>query len=447
MNKTFQLIDTLKDKIDCLYTNGESCVLTETGESYELQDDTLYNWSEYENIKLKTERGNIIIPYFLSYRLSRSLSMEWNKFSNSYYVTSFLSENFDKEDLGFYRLIIPINKSLDFYTTIEYDEILNLSFTIENFPFSFLQKEHKGQKFLIIESFHEFIFSEFSEFCFSILISYGFLTGDFFQGKKYFVKYENSDLIKPIAYYFNSFRETIHSTLRPICTNPYAYKSIEENNIDLPKLSKKEFSSLCEKTTRDSKFRTILLQIIEATKVSLLMSSFILAVCLEELTVLFLTNKAKEKKLSEEETNIFNKVISFIEDLGKTEDTKQSGLYNDLKSKLNELATKKSNMQKILSLFYNTGIEISSKEKEALKNRNKLLHGSIPDIKGVKLDTMQKIDTAYWYLQLRLYTLISSLILKKIGYKGKVLNHYCRYEQAIGFFSLGESFYKDLSSN
>ena len=136
MNKTFQLIDTLKDKTDCLYTNGESCVLTETGESYELQDDTFYNRSEYENIKLKTERGNIIIPYFLSYRLSRSLSMEWNKFSNSYYVTSFLSENFDKEDLGFYRLIIPINKSLDFYTTIEYDEILNLSFTIENFPFS-----------------------------------------------------------------------------------------------------------------------------------------------------------------------------------------------------------------------------------------------------------------------------------------------------------------------
>ena len=421
LTETFLLIDQIKERKKVTYENGEVAWLSKNKErnSYILKDSSLNVRSKDENIILKNRSTKITIPYFLNYT-NHTNTAESNTRENTYIVDSFKSTDLDEKKATYYRLLIPIKKKLDFFTTLQYDTISHTSFDIFKRKFEFYEVSNKNIKYLVIESQNKFEFDDFSETCFSILLSYAFLTGDFFQGEKYYFSYENNEMKTPSSYSFNVFRESISSVLRPICTNPHAYgvKNIEMK--ELEKVSKQQFSLLCEKSIENTDFRILLLQIIEASKATLLTSTFMLAVCLEELVEMFLLEHEKRKKLDNEERKIYLDIISFLKQV-ECKSEKDKSLLNTITSQVHNIGKNASNMQKIFRLFKDC--DLTKREKEALKSRNKLLHGELPEIKGVKLTSENSIEKAYWYLQLRLYTLVTMAILKNIGFENKIINH------------------------
>jgi hypothetical protein len=437
---SFSLIEYIEKNKQYTYVNGEIAKLSKSDKTFILNDESIVHRCDDNDIILSSTTETIIIPYFLSHSSSMNVSENISQ-KNSYDVCEFHSNNFDSNNHLYFRLFIPIEKRLDFFTTIEYDTTSQTSFELNKFHFKFYQLTYKKELFLVIESNDNLKYEMFSDYCFSILLSYGFISGNFYQGFKYFISYDNSQLINPIGYSFNSFRDSTFSVLKPICTNPHSYSIKNISSSELIKLSKQQFSNLCEKSISNLKFRMLLLQMIEASKATLITSTFMLAVCLEELVEIFLTDKDTSKTLKNEEQKIFENILKSLENI-KCSNKIEKEFLGLITSKVHDIAKNSSNIQKIYKLF--EGINLNVKEKEVLINRNKLLHGSLPQIKGVKLDTEKKIDKAYWYLQLRLYTLVSSVILKKVGYTNKVLNHYSFYENAIGFFELNELSYRDL---
>jgi hypothetical protein len=442
LTDTFLLIDQIKKSKRFTYENSEVCSLRKSKEDnyFILKDSSIKQRNNDENIILKNRNVQISIPYFLDYSNHTIVSESVTR-KNSYKVDSFKSVEFDEKKEAFFRLLIPIKRSLDFFTTIEYDTVSHSSFIIFEKHFDFYEVSDNNKKYLVLESKDKFDFEKFAETSFSILLSYAFLTGDFFQGEQYYFCYDNQQMKTPVCYSFNAFRESISSILRPICTNPHAYDVKNVNMSEFEKVSKRQFASLCEKSVKSTEFRMLLLQIIEASKATLLTSTFMLAVCLEELVEIFLLEQDKQKTLDIQEQMVYADVIEYLEQIEcKTE--KGTIFLNTILSQVHNLGKNASNMQKIYSLFKDT--KLTSREKEALKNRNKLLHGTLPVIKGVKLDSINKIDKAYWYLQLRLYTLVTLAVLNNVGFSNKVLNHYSFYEKAIGFFELNELKYRNV---
>lgn len=439
---SFLLIDQIKKRKRLTYENGEVVWLNKNKHDnyYTLKDSSLRQRNNDEDIVLTNRKEQILIPYLMGSSNHTNISENFTR-ENSYKVDTFQSKSFSQNKLSYFRLLIPIKKRLDFFTTIQYDTINSISFIISGKEFHFYQESHNNQKYLIIDSANKLKHDKFSDNCFAILLSYAFITGDFFQGEKYYFAYDNNQMKMPVDYLFDSFRESLFSVLRPICTNPHAYRIENIEMSELEKVSKEQFASICEKCLVDVDFRILLLQIIEASQATLLTSAFMLAVCLEELVEIFLSDNEKRKTLDEKEKIIFCDAIEKLKKI-QCNSEKEKVFLNSILTKVHDLGKNESNMKKIYNLYKN--IDLTAREKEALKNRNKLLHGTLPEIKGVKLDSEKLIDKAYWYLQLRLYTLVTLAVLKNVGFTNKILNHYSLNEKAIGFFQLSESNYRNM---
>ncbi len=443
LTNTFRKLDQIRRKKRLTYNNGEVAWLMKDkeGGSFTLKDGSFKIRHDEIDIILKNRSAEIKIPYLLSYSVQTTIKDSVIR-ENTYKVSSFKSTDFNEEQKAFYRLLVPVKKRLDFFNTLQYDTISRTSFDVFKRKFDFYEITDNKLKYLVIESRNEREFARFSDECFSVLLCYAFLTGDFFQGENYYFSYDDAEMKTPNSYSFNAFRGSVFSILRPICINPHAYDIEGVEMEELEPVSKKQFSVLVEKSISNVDFRMLLLQVIEASNATLVTSTFMLAVCLEEMVELFLQEDEKHKRLGDEEQRIYTDLISYLGQINYQSEEAKS-LLSAFKSQIHNIGKNASNMQKIYSLF--KGFNLTRREKEALKNRNKLLHGTLPEIKGVSMDSENNVDKAYWYLQQRLYTLVSMVILKNIGFKNKILNHYSLNERAIGFFELEESSYRDLS--
>lgn len=367
-------------------------------------------------------------------------------------ISNFQTNGFNKEKHYHYRLFIPLKKKTDFHFYISHftyetkkhisSECLRINYKELDIDLYLYNDTEKGANYLILDTSTKCSFDQFSEYCFSSLVSFGYVTGKFPQDEGYFFAYEKQDLKEPNHIYYTEFRDTINSMYSPIYGNAYGYiresKLAEKIYPTLRTLTLKEFSKLCQWTHTSIDFSSILLLIIEASTSSLLVMPSGFSVALEGLTdIIVKENEAKlapikDKKLAKEIRKELKKVVETYSGIEKDG---QQILKNRIDN-INQL----TNQSKLVKPFEVLKFILTGEDITAIEHRNDFLHGRINLTLG---DDTKNANNEIYYISLRLYTLLSVLILKSIGYDNKIVN-YPKIHETIYKKKLNEDHFRQI---
>lgn len=353
------------------------------------------------------------------------------------------SKNIDDE-LNNYRCFIPvgIDKLSDFYwqfETITYQDDQTDHFydcirvTIDNFIFDIVRLKRNGKEYLIIENIDKACFSFFCDVCFSIKQALGFITSYMPGGEEYFF---TSDLD---FYYCNHHRSKIDSMYKPLHKNPYHIlinkKEIAEAFVDkLNVLPANSFSNLISAIHRSSQFSSAIILLLEASSIrSLLLIPSVFSVIIEALSKI-ISQDESGKELPINDPQLFQQIKADMYNLIDLNSDKiaEAGVLK-IKRRLNEInkpVVKEhlTNNEKLTLPFEQLGIKLTINDINAIEHRNDLLHGNIL-LSDENRQSEEEMNKYMGYISAKLYTLISTLILRYVGYNGYVINHAKFYEE------------------
>jgi hypothetical protein len=312
-------------------------------------------------------------------------------------------------------------------------DCLRLNIGDKTFDITQIKPENKG--FFVIECFQQIEFEEFRDYCFSIKQALGFITAYMPGGDEYFFT-DKQDF-----YYCNYCRPEIDSMYEPLNWNSYKRLSNKEEIAEMyrNKLTRlrlvnlSEFVSLIH--TNQELSATIIL-LLEASSIrSLLIIPSIFSVVIESLSKII--SKSESGKVQPIEDN--NLAKNLIGKLNEVVDSYNGQISSNgltkIKRRINEInrPTVKehlTNNEKLTLPFDQLGINLSMNDINAIEHRNDLLHGNILlTNEEYNPEKETEIDSYMGYISGKLYTLISALILKRIGYEGYIINYAKFYEE------------------
>ncbi len=308
-------------------------------------------------------------------------------------------------------------------TKYEYD---CLRIDLNNKQYDVTQIKDNSKGYYIFECLQQQSYEEFSDACFAIQQAIGFVTKLMVGGEKYVFDKTGK------LYYTNYIRPTIEALYSPIHTNPYSYLDIEKDVADkflerLTIITLETLSKLVQKINTEPNFSAAILVIIEATSIrSLLIIPSCFAVIIEHFSKYFSKNEYGQQR------PIANKDLSskIIRELHLVIDNNSETLQDQtilkLKRRLNEInkpVNKEhlTNNEKLTRPFEQLNINLSLHDISIIEHRNDLLHGNIL-LDGGETDDIEKTNLYMSYVSAKLYTLISKLVLKSVGYDGYVYN-------------------------
>lgn len=356
-------------------------------------------------------------------------------FSTTLETNSFHSKNFSRK--GRFKAFYPVDLKEIKTFHYEFETVTHKRNAIEYFydclrinisgiDFDATQLKTGSGGFYVVECLAEQTFNEFSDACFSIRQAIGFINSLMAGGEEYvFDEFNN-------LYYSNHIRPTINGMYSPVTANPYSYLNIERDVADkffgkLTRITLENLSNLANKIHNDPEFSTAILVMLEATSLrSLLLipSSFAVMIellsknlCVEETgSEIPITDKGLKKKIIEE----LHEVVD------RNKNALQDNAILKLKRRLNEInkpVNKQhlTNNEKLTRPFEQLGISLSLHDIAIIEHRNDLLHGNIL-LKNDDNQNNDALNLYMTYVSAKLFTLISKLILKSIGYNGYVYN-------------------------
>lgn len=379
-------------------------------------------------------------------------------------IPAFEYGNFDKDTSKYHRLALPLNKKIDLVFSVE-NIILDYRYKTGNIKHTreatkiilngkifnlFVAKEKvtelSNRDYLVLECKTLVTNSEFSEYCFSILISLGFVTGDFINNDGYFLQYENKTMTDVVAIAYRQMRGSIKCHYVPILSNPYGYiqDSKEAGFYDgkLRTLSLKEFSKLCQNCHENEDIKSVLLLLIEVHTQTLVSGPAILSIALE--TLANMIYEENEPKLAPIKDKIISRKLrkELLKTLDKFDDEIDSDGKEILKSRINQI-NQRTNREKLSIPFTILDIPISQTDLDTIEQRNAFLHGKTPILQEMENKSINESDKFTYYLYLKLYVLVSSIIMKYVGYDNMVLNYPKIYEKDTGI-ALDEEYYRQI---
>ena len=344
---------------------------------------------------------------------------------------------FSEKKKFYYRLIIPLEKQLNFHYQIEETHFTtDLGYRSRTGTTAIINGEsiqvcciHNDKKeyFLAIDSVVKQTFDEFAEKAHAVKIGMGYLSGFCAGNQGYFFAYTNKAIKQPKHFRCVALRDSIKSGYSPICSNAYGYlhhdrPSAEKYYPLLRPVSLNEFSLLCEKIHNSLDFSSALMLMLESSVASLLFMPGGYAIALETLSDLVIGKKklklapikvkSVSRKIRKEILEIINVNSSII-------------LPDDLATlhKRVDQLNQTTNKARLKAPFDLLSIKINDEDLAILETRNDFLHGRVPDLtnSGTKRST-ERINKDLYYCSMRFYTLLNIIILKWIGYDNRVVN-------------------------
>ncbi len=464
LSKSFELLDKIREiangsisskgfspshKIQ-LEPNDKGIKFTLFHDSFIFKHD---KW-DFRNLEISQNDLKIKIPYlFINEKTGGHVKGK---------IPAFEYGDFDKVKSKYHRLALPLNKKINFMFSVEnvlidYNyksgiktreatEIIINGHVFHLFVAKKKITELSDRDYLVLDSKIPMSYSEFSEYCFSILISFGFVSGDFINNDGYFFQYETNSMTDVVGIAYRQMRGSIKCQYVPTYSNPFGYIHDAEK-ADLYKdkvrtLSLKEFSKLCQYCHSNDDIKSILLLLIEVHTQTLVSGPGILSIALETLAnVIYEENEStlapiKSKSISKKlRKGLLNTLDNFKDDI----DAEGKEI---IKSRIDQI-NQRTNRDKLLIPFKILEIQISSTDIEAIEQRNAFLHGRTPMVQEIEPKSINEADKFRYYLYLKLYVLISSIIMKYIGYDNLVVNYPKIYENETGI-ELNEDYYRQI---
>lgn len=409
-------------------------------------NNIIQNDNDLQNLSFSLENKTFIVKEFNNVFKKTKLSSGSDvQLFTSIDLDTFHSTAFKME--GRYKAFYPVELSdiktfRNEFETVTYQRNGNEHFydclrvSIEKREYDLIQIKDKNKGFYVFECLQDQTFEDFSDACYSIQQAVGFINKLMVGGEK-FVFDDNGEF-----YYSNFIRPTRRGMYSPVFSNPYSRLEIEKNvakkMIDkLSRISLEELSSLTTRIHQNPVFSVVILIIIESTSVrSLLLLPSSFAVIIEQLS----------KHLNVEENGL-NKPIedlklesSIINELHQVIDKNKKNLTSDnilkLKRRLsgiNRPTNKKrlTNNEKLTRPFEQLGIDLTLDDITIIEHRNDLFHGNIL-LKTNENRDEEATNVYLAYVSAKLFTLISKLILKSIGYSGYIYNQAKYLENKLG---------------
>lgn len=307
-----------------------------------------------------------------------------------------------------------------------------LRINLDDYLFDVVQLKNENKGYYIIDSLQAIEFESFRDYCFSIKQALGFITSHMPGGEEIIFTKEKA------FYYCNYLRPCINSMYSPLNWNPYSIlydkKEIAESYMNkLTRLKLEEFSNLVSVIHHNQELSASIILLLEASSIrSFLIIPSVFSVVVESLSkIISQVENGKEYPI-----DIKNVADSLKEDLNKIVDSYKDKISNEgilkIKRRINEInkpivKEHLTNNEKLTLPFEQAKVELSLNDIKAIEHRNDLLHGDIL-LTSKELKSESDINNYMGYISGKLFTLISALILKHVGYEGYVINHAKFYE-------------------
>lgn len=405
----------------------------------------------YDGIQYETKR----IDYF-SIDTSVNIDLEiGSQCSSTFEISTFQSQDFKLKGRykAFYK--VDLKEIKTFHSQFEtvshqrgaidyfYDCI---RLKVQGKTYDITQIKIQEKAYFIFESLDEVYFDNYKQACFSIQQAIGFIT-KLMVGDEQFIFDESHNL-----YYSNFIRPTIKGFYFPIITNPYSQPDIELEIADdfkdrLTRISSENLTNLVDKIHTNSSLSLAILTILEVMSLrSLLLMPSTFAVIIELLSKMIHNDEeGKEKPISDKdladkiEGELHGVIDNNCDSLNEQSILKLKRRLNEINTPINYKHLK--NDEKLTRPFEILGINLTLHDIKIIKHRNDLLHGNI-SLENEDQQTDENINLYIAYVSGKLFTLISKLILKSIGYDGYVYNNAKHIEKHINISTEEEYFEK-----
>lgn len=343
-------------------------------------------------------------------------------------------ENFNNNEESFHRYVqkAPNSEIKNFITSrpcrnevsTSFMGMLNLS--VNENRISLYEVKHENQKYIIIDSNDKINFDLFADVCYSIMIGYGFLSGNFYQDEAYYIKAEDSKFLSITGISYHQLRPSVITggNYNPIFAFAIGYTDDpiiqQQYGYFLKIFDEALFSTLCTKIFLDSQYAALLLLVIESNKTSLILKPAGYSVALEKITNIIAEENNGLKPITDKAlSRLFTAEIKKV--LDQFKDRIEAGGNKDSMVILTKNiygVNNPTNKDKLTKPFEIYGIHLSEEENLAIGNRNDFLHGRPLEIEEGSDEYIEIYMNC-----LRLNKLVNKLILKHIGFSGPIVNH------------------------
>lgn len=403
--------------------------------------------NEYESIFVK---GKDILLNNIAY----SESFQSKILSGAIYSYSD-KKSTDKETNLFRRFIIPLESDkiglTDFERRLMETESIRsfyLPVFINDKEYYLYERKHEDNNYLFIDSSHSLKINDFQKICFNILLSMAFIKGNLFHNECYILSFDSNEMNTPIEKDYFSMRTTVITNLPTFTTNMYSIYSdiIEyddnhkikphfENNFlkDVDNFPIQQFSKLAETIYKEEKVQRALLLFVYGHNSSLEMRLPNYFVALEALTAFIVKSQKNKKqnlhpiKSSKKANDIQGKIIEMLKTYKEKEKLDDKDFNIEILTKKIETLNSPPNADKLSESFTLIDYNLSPEQKKILKNRNSFLHGSF-----VRYVDSEDAFSEALYISLRVHFLIAVLVLKIVGFTGKIINYCSLWENITG---------------
>lgn len=335
-------------------------------------------------------------------------------------------------DFHFQRLIIPCEKDifLPFYSDdiicykVKRNTILGLlQIEVDSLSFDIVKYmiEVSSTKtfYLIIDSDNEMPLEDFQNYAYSILMGFGYITGSFVQNIGFYFSYDKQKKLQGIQ--IQGKRKSVYTFLSPVYKNPYGVfqnQDYHEKYYEIIRgLTSSELSKLCQLINDSEEIKVIILLILESCAATQIIQPAGFAVALEGFSAFI--KKEMEKEIVKKSPKLSSKILGDLK-MVLTTNKEELGDSFDLFYKKIEQINQPANKDTLLKPFEYLKIPINELDKQTIAHRNDLLHGRY-DLKSAFEG--ENNDKYRYSASLRLYTLLSALILKYVGFDNRVINH------------------------
>ncbi|WP_443939213.1 hypothetical protein [Pedobacter sp. MW01-1-1] len=245
----------------------------------------------------------------------------------------------------------------------------------------------------------------------AVITAYGFLNGFYMRDAIYYFTVKEIDNKSKVSFYYENFNTSILSDKPILDSGNYADIPRQERE-----LTSAQFNKLVNLLYDDKEFSRSAYLLIEAGTLKGCSQASLGAVALETITKKIQEKNVPQNIVDDKKTwnglryELMKIVKKYTEHLTKDQLT-------ILTNKIS-LINNKPNSSKLTSPFEQLGIKLNAEEKECINSRNLFLHGNLPRNKNSALSDQELLNI----LANRLVMLSSMLLLKLIGYEGKVID-------------------------
>lgn len=283
---------------------------------------------------------------------------------------------------------------------------------IEKDPILFYIESASDSQYMMFKSQNEIDHDKFKRIVDSVRVAIGFLSGLYIGDNVYYFACNINQGIKGLTYKYMNLQESVISKY-PILDYSF-YRDITEEELIL---TSSQFNKLVELIYINDNIMRAAMLITNAGTLSGVSKGTLASVALETMTSVVMSEQKAENIV--EDKKVYRQLeYELKKGLKKIKSSVLQERYTILENKLQQI-NYMPNSNKLEKPFELMDVILDDEEKDIIKCRNKFLHGVLPSLKKFKF--LNEEESVFLFSN-KLAMLSAMLILRKIGYEGRVID-------------------------